>query len=296
MKLTFLGTGSAVPTAKKNHPAILLSFRNENILFDCGEGTQRQFRKVRISPTKLTRIFITHWHGDHVLGIPGLLYTLNLNEYSGTLKIYGPKGTKKYMERIMETYDSVNNLNIEINEISEGKVVEEKDFEIYAEEMEHGINCLAYKFVEKDKLRIDKDKLKKLKIGNLPELKKITEGKNVIVEGRKIKAKDLTYLQKGKSVAIVLDTKENKNILKIAKKVDVFICEATFFDELKIANEYKHLTVGQVAKIAKKARVKMLVLTHLSQRYEKDEKKFLEVAKKIFKDTILAKDLMKLEI
>ncbi len=296
MKLTFLGTGSAVPTAGRNHPAVLLNFLNENILFDCGEGTQRQFRKAKISPTKVTRIFITHWHGDHVLGIPGLLYTLNLCEYSKTLKIYGPKGTKSYMKAIMKTYASANNINIEIKEVSEGKIVEEDNFEIFAKEMEHGINCLAYKFVEKDKLRIDKDKLKKLKIGNLPELKKITEGKDVIIEGRKIKAKDLTYLQKGKSVAIVLDTKENKNILKIAQNVDVFICESTYFDEEDIAKEYKHLTLEQVLQIAKKAKVNELVLVHLSQRYEKDGKKFLEKAKENFENTILAKDLMKLEI
>ena len=97
MKLTFLGTADAFPTAKRNHSAILFSYNGENILVDCGEGTQRQFRKAGMSPTKTTRLLISHWHGDHVLGIPGLLQTLAFQGYKKTLYIYGPKATKKFM-------------------------------------------------------------------------------------------------------------------------------------------------------------------------------------------------------
>ena len=99
--ITFLGTGSAVPTKKKNHSAIFLHYKQENILFDCGEGTQRQFRKAEINPSKLTRLLISHWHGDHILGIPGLIQTLALNNYNKTLKIYGPKKTKQFIKKII---------------------------------------------------------------------------------------------------------------------------------------------------------------------------------------------------
>ncbi|MEA3329795.1 MAG: ribonuclease Z [Nanoarchaeota archaeon] len=292
IKVTFLGTGSAVPTARKNHPAILLNYKSENILFDCGEGTQRQFRKANISPSKLTRIFISHWHGDHVLGIPGLLYTLNLNDYKKELKIYGPKGTKKFMREIMKTYANVNKLNLKIYEVTKKVVVDENDFKILAEKMSHGTKCLAYSFIEKDKLRIDKKKLAKLKIGKSPKFAQLVKGKNIVIDGKKINAKSLTYLQKGKKISIILDTRENKNINNLVKNSDLLVCESTFFDETELAKEYGHLTVGQTAKIAKKAKVEKLVLTHLSQRYENKEKEFLKVAQKIFKNSVLAKDLM----
>ena len=97
VEIVFLGTGSAVPTIRRNHPSIFLRYKDESILFDCGEGTQRQIRKAKLNPCKLTRLFITHWHGDHVLGIPGLLQTLALNNYNRELEIYGPKGTKLYL-------------------------------------------------------------------------------------------------------------------------------------------------------------------------------------------------------
>jgi ribonuclease Z len=296
IKLTFLGTGSAVPTAKKNHLAVLLSYKSENILFDCGEGTQRQFRKARISPSKLTRIFVSHWHGDHVLGIPGLLYTLNLNDFSNTLEIYGPKGTKKFMDLILKTYVNVNRICLKVHEVGKGVVIDEKDFKIIAEEMDHGTPCLAYSFIEKDVLRIDKKKLEKLKIGNSPKLSQIVNGKDIILDGKKIKYKDLTYLQKGKKVSFVVDTRENSRIKKLVEDSDVFICESTFLNEKEIAKEYGHMIVEQSAKIAKSANVEKLILVHLSQRYENDNKQFLDVAKKIFSNTFLVKDLDVVEI
>ena len=110
--ITFLGTSQAIPTAKRNHTSILLSYNSENILIDCGEGTQRQFRKAKINPCKLTKLLITHWHGDHILGIPGLLQTLALNNYNRTLEIYGPKGTKKFMNLMQQIFFKVGKIKI----------------------------------------------------------------------------------------------------------------------------------------------------------------------------------------
>ncbi|MAG07797.1 hypothetical protein CMI46_03200 [Candidatus Pacearchaeota archaeon] len=298
IEITFLGTGSAVPTPKRNHPAVLLKFDREMILFDCGEGTQIQFRKARISPSKLTRLFITHWHGDHVLGIPGLLQTLKLNDYSKTLEVYGPSGTKKYFKKIMETFVGVGKLDIKIHEVSRGKVVDEGKFQIFAEKMDHGVSCLAYRFVEKDRLRIDKKKLGKLKIDkkDLKKLSKLAKGKDVVISGKKLKSKSMTYLEKGNVFAIALDTRVNPNLKKIAKDADVFVCESTFLTEKELAKEYGHMAVEDVVGVASAAKVGKLYLMHMSQRHELDEKGYLTLARKIFKNTEIARDLMKIEI
>src|SRR3989344_3210899 len=128
INITFLGTGNAVPTPKRNHTAILLQYKNENILIDCGEGTQRQFKIAEISPSKITRILITHWHGDHVLGLPGLLQTLAMQGYNKTLKLYGPKGTKHYMSLLQELVHI--KIPLEVYEVENQVFIDEKDFTI----------------------------------------------------------------------------------------------------------------------------------------------------------------------
>ncbi|MBD3247285.1 MBL fold metallo-hydrolase, partial [Candidatus Pacearchaeota archaeon] len=148
IKLTMLGTSAVVPTAKRNHVATLLTYKGENILVDCGEGTQRQFKKARISPTKITRILITHWHGDHVLGLPGLIQTMALMEYSKTLHIYGPKKSKEKFKKIMSTFVYAGEkFPIKIHEISKKqKFCDEKDFYLQSAPMTHKseVSCNAY--------------------------------------------------------------------------------------------------------------------------------------------------------
>src|SRR3989344_2931330 len=279
--IVFLGTGSSVPTLRRNHPAILLKYKSEAMLFDCGEGTQKQFRKAGISPMAVKRIFITHWHGDHILGLPGLLQTLVLNGYDKEMEVYGPKGSSKYMQKILEMFVHVGDIKIKVHEVTNGKVFENNDFAIFAEEMMHNTRCLAYSFVEKDKIRIDKDKLKKLKIPSSPILQKLKQGKDIIVNGKKIKAKEITYVDKGKKISIVLDTQVNNSIEKIAKNSDLLICESTYLDEEEIAKQYKHMTAKQAAQSAKRANTKKLILMHLSQKYEKKETEFLKEASKV---------------
>lgn len=295
----FLGTGQAIPTTKRNHTAILLSYANENILVDCGEGTQRQFRKAKINPCKLTRILITHWHGDHILGLPGLLQTLALNGYNRTLHIYMPKGTRHYMEQIFRMFIFEGKIKYEIHECQEGKILETKDFILEAEKMNHGTPCLAYSFIEKDKLRINKEKLSKLKIkGKI--ISQLQQGKGITWQGKKILAKSLTYFQKGKKISFIMDTGINENAVKLAENSDLLICESTFLENSengkKLAKEYKHLTASQAATIAKKSKSEKLILTHLSQRYENKEKLILNEAKKIFKNVSIAEDLDKVEV
>jgi len=293
VKIVFLGTGQAVPTSKRNHTAILVSWKNENMLFDCGEGTQRQFRKMKINPCKLTRIFISHWHGDHILGLPGLFQTLALNGYNKELKVYGPKGTKKFIKRILDMFIFRDKLKIKVEET---KKIDEKEFLIQAEEMSHGTPCFAYSFIEKDKLRIKKDKIKKLKIpGKL--IGKLASGKNIKYKGKTIKWKNISYTEKGKKITIIMDTRENKNAIKLAKDSDLLISESCYLDKDKdFAKRYGHLTAKQAAEIAKKAKVKRLILTHISQRYENNLKEIEKQAKKTFKNTKIAIDFMKVEV
>ncbi len=297
--IVFLGTGQAIPTAKRNHTAILLSYKSENILIDCGEGTQRQFRKAKINPCKLTRILITHWHGDHILGLPGLFQTLALNNYPKTLCIYGPKGTGKFISLIYQLFIFREKLKIKVEEIESGKVLETPDFKIEALPMKHNAPCLAFSFVEKEKLRMDKAKLEKLKLrGNM--IAELAKGRDIKLNDRVIKASQVSYRQAGKKITVIMDTGMNENAVKIAKNSDLLICESTFLENSEngrqLAKEYKHLTAKQAAEIAKKSKSKKLILTHLSQRYENKEKLILQEARKIFKNVEIAEDLDKIEV
>jgi len=296
INLIFLGTASQIPTVKRNHFATLLSYKDENILIDCGEGTQRQFRKAKLNPCKTTRILITHIHGDHIFGLPGFLSTLNHSDYSKTLYIYGPKGTKNFLDNFLDLSSFERNFKIEVKEVS-GKFFENKDFYLEAEKMEHGVPCNAYSFVIKDKLRIDKKKLSKLKLPFGRHLQELKEGKDIIFEKRRYKAKDLTYLEKGKKVSFVLDTLINNKIVPFVRNSNLLVCESSFGEELKDqAKKYLHLTSKQAAEIAKKSGSKKLVLTHISQRYEKNLKVILNQAKKVFRNSFIVEDLDVFEI
>ena len=290
--ITFLGTGNAIPTPLRNHTGILVGIANtkENILIDCGEGIQRQLRIARISPTKITRILITHWHGDHILGMPGLLQTLAMSNYQNTLKIYGPKGTSRLMQTIKELMIDFR-INLEIHESSGGTITDEPLFKIESSSMSHGIPSLAYSIIIKDKIRLDKKKIKKLKLPNSPLLRDLQNGKDIIWNKKKIKSSSLTYFEKGKKLTFVLDTAMNENILKIAKNSDLLVCESTFSEkESSIAKEYKHLTSKDAGTIAKKSNSRSLILTHISQRYEHNPHQIEKEARKIFKNSKIAKD------
>ncbi len=305
INITFLGTSGAVPTAKRNHPATLLQYKDENILIDCGEGTQRQFKYAKLNPCKITKILITHWHGDHTLGLPGLLQTLILNEYSKELKIYGPKGTNQKVKQLIQNHlkwylNNTESKGFKIKSFeTENKFLETPEFEIHSTQLNHNTSCNAYSFILKDKKRINKEKLKKLNIPNTPEIAKLLQGKTITINNKKINPKKLTYLEKGKKITLITDTKITKKAEKLAENSDILICESTYSkDEKEIAKDHFHLTSHQAAEIAKNSNSKKLYLTHLSQRYEtkKQQEQIKQEAKEIFKDTEIAKDLMKIKI
>ncbi|MBW2966679.1 MBL fold metallo-hydrolase, partial [Candidatus Woesearchaeota archaeon] len=166
MQIVFLGTSSAKPTKERNHSSIFISYGSEGILMDCGEGTQRQLTIAGIKPLKITKVLISHWHGDHVLGLSGLIQTLGLMGYDKTLRIYGPVGTKKRIKALLESCDFEERIAIEVKEVKEGKFYDGDKYYLEAYELKHSTRTVGYRFVEKNKRRIDISAVKKL---NIPE-------------------------------------------------------------------------------------------------------------------------------
>ena len=296
VEIIFLGTSAMVPTKDRNHCGIFLSFKNNGILMDCGEGIQRQFKIAGISLTKITKILISHWHGDHILGLPGLMQTLGASHYDGVLLIYGPKGIKKFMDYMYKTYIFDRKLEIEVREVDEGKFFENSDFLLESYKLEHKIECVGYKFFEKDRRRIKVDSVKKKKIPEGPLLGKLQQGEDIVFKGEKLDVDDYTYIVKGSTVGYIADTVVCNGCTKIANGCDLLISESTYAEkEEEKADEYMHLTSKQAAMIAQNGCVKRLVLTHVSQRY-KDSIIVEEEAKDIFPETKLAHDFMKIEL
>src|SRR3989338_2292920 len=296
IKVTFLGTGGMIPTEKRNHPAFFLNCGSEGILVDCGEGTQIQFRKAGLNVNKITKILLTHRHGDHTFGLPGLFRTLAMLGYKKKLIIYGPKGIKKTINGMFEAFGTTTEYEIEVKEVL-GKFLDTPSFYLEAERMTHGPLCNAYSFVLKGNIRIDKKKLKKLGIKEGKHLSDLKKKGYMVYNGKKYSAKNLAFAEEGKKISFVLDTSFNNRIIPFVKNADLFVCESGFGEELsKKADEYMHLTSTQAGNIAKKANVKKLGLVHISERYEKNADLLLAQAKKQFKNTFLAEDMDIVEI
>ena len=296
MKIVFLGTGSMQPTRERNLSSIFVSYGAENILVDCGEGTQRQMKIAGLKPTKLTKILISHWHGDHVLGLPGIIQYLKANEFNKTLEIYGPIGTKKYFKNMMKSFIFKNPVKLVLKELKGGMFFKNEDFLLNCINLNHSVSCLGYSLVENDKRKIDLTYLKKFGLEVHPLLGKLKQGQDIVWKGIKIKAKNATIMKKGKKVAFISDTALHNNCIKMAKDADLVICESTYSHELENkAKEYKHLTSKQAALIAKKAKAKRLILTHFSQRYKYIEELKKE-AKSIFSNVECAEDFMEINV
>ena len=294
-EITFLGTGCMQPTKKRNHAAVLLSHKKENILFDCGEGTQRQMRIAGIKPAKITRLCITHFHGDHVFGIPGLMSSMGADQYAKKLHVYGPSGTKKYFEHLFKSFAAKDIIEHEIHEIKSGIFLENEEFYLEAQKLKHSVLCYGYRFIEKDRRRVNLAKAKKLKLEG-PILGKLQQGKDITVDNKKIKADDVTYIVPGKKISYITDTAICNGANELARDVDLLILEGTLLDNLKAnAIKSKHLTVKQAALIASENNAKKLVITHISQRY-KDTDEIVAEARNYFDNSIVAEDFMKIKV
>ncbi len=297
MIITFLGTACMQPTKERSHPAVLLTHKSENVLFDCGEGTQRQLKIAGIKPAKITKLLISHWHGDHILGIPGLMQTMGASEYSKKLEIFGPEGSKKYLENMLKSFSSKDSIDYSIKEIKKpGKIFENKDFIIEATELSHGIPTLGFSFIEKDRRRIRVGYVEKLGIPEGPLLGDLQKGKDIIWKKKKVKVDDATTIVKGKKITYISDSLPCTNALKLAENSDILISEASFTSSLKEkAEQYLHMTAKDAALMANRSNSKKLILTHFSQRY-KEIKEIEEDAKDLFDDVTCANDFMKFKL
>jgi len=300
LQVIFLGTAGSVPTQKRGLPAIIIQRKGEQIMFDCGEGVQRQIVRAKVGFNRKMKIFVTHMHGDHVLGLPGLLQTMALLDRKGKLSVYGPPGIKRFLEGIRETVQFVLTFPVEIHEIHEaGVVCEEQEYTVQSVWANHVIPSLAYALVEKP--RPGKFYLEKAKALGIPEgplWSKLQHGNKVkLPNGQIVKPEDVTGPSRpGRKIVYTGDTRPFKSFAKFAAGADLLIHDATLDEELaERAEEDGHSTPNQAAKSAKKANAKQLILTHISARYD-DTSTMLKQARKIFKNTQVAEDFMKIEI
>ncbi|MCD6226364.1 MAG: ribonuclease Z [Candidatus Aenigmarchaeota archaeon] len=300
INITFLGTVSGIPSLSRNHPAIVLEYFSnyrDVFLFDCGEGTQKQFMKSDLSFMDIEKIFITHWHADHFAGLIPLIQTMNLEKRQKPLTIYGPEAERFVSDILDLGYFGLRfpvkavNVPFEGNEIT--TIYETDDYEIQSIPVLHSVPTVAFCFKEKDRWNIDEKKLAEFNIKKGPWLKKLKKEGEIEYKGKKIKIEDVGYIKKGLKVVYTGDTKPCENVGKISKDADVLIHDATFLEE--DVSEKAHASVKDAAKIAKKVNVKQLILTHISRRYTNLDELEKE-AKEIFKNTIIAKDLMKIKV
>jgi len=299
LNIIFLGTGGSWPTVKRNVTSIAVKRGSEIILFDCGEGTQRQFQKSKLSYMQISKIFITHFHGDHFLGIPGLIQTMQLNDRDKPLHIYGPRGMVKLTNQLLSLGYFKPNYEIIVHEVDEGSILDFDEYVIRVIRVKHGIPSLAYCIDEKMRPgKFDKPKALKLGIPEGPLFSKLQKGKTITLEdGRKIKPNIvLGPPRKGRKIVISGDTKPVDEMIHFAKDADILIHEATFDSELEdVAGEYGHTTALQAAEIAKKSNVGKLFLTHISPRYL-DHRILENEANKIFKNSFVPKDFQEVEV
>ncbi|MGV8150454.1 MAG: ribonuclease Z [Candidatus Woesearchaeota archaeon] len=305
MELTFLGTSCMVPTKERNVTGIFLSYDTYGLLFDCGEGTQRQMNIAGINRNKVTHIFISHWHGDHVSGLIGLIQTLGnqnaQNEDKKKLIIFGPKETERRIEHLLQTCIFDNKLLMEVHEINPKKgelikILEREEFYISSAALDHGIPCLGYRFVEKDVRKIDMKKASSAGLASGPLIGKIQRGIDVEVNGKHITPDMVSTIKPGKKIGIILDTGLCQGTSLIAEDVDLLVCEASYSSAIEEkAENNKHMTAKQAALLASNSNVKKLILTHISQRY-KTGTEVLEDAKDVFENVEVAYDFMKVKV
>lgn len=294
MQITFLGTSCMMPTKERNPSAVFLQFKSDGILFDCGEGTQRQMKLAGIPLSKVTKICISHWHGDHILGLPGLLLTIASLELSRSVEIYGPRGSKHAFQALFGGIEFETKFNIKITEVHDGGFFENEDFALESMPMTHPVPCVAFAFVEKDRRRIKIDFVKKLGIPEGPLLGQLQRGKSIEYKGKKVSVEDATTLVKGRKIVFMTDTLLNENCYKLAANADILIIDSTYASNLKDkALEHGHLTALEAAQIASKAGVKKLILTHFSARY-KNTSELEEDARTAFDNVICAHDFMRI--
>jgi len=297
LEIVFLGTGSGIPSKKRNPAAIWLQYESECMLWDCGEGTQRQLMNAGLNFMKISRIFITHWHADHWAGLIGLMQTLNLEKRKKPLWIYGPEAERFVGDILDLDYWGPRFRIIGKDVPFEGSdittVLKEEKFKILSIPVEHTVPSVAYAFQEDDSWNVDirkAEQLYGLKQG--PLVGKLKDKGTLVFKGKTIRLEDVGIHRPGIKLAYSGDTRPCKNLITLSKDADLLICDATFAEEM---DTKMHSGAREAALMAKKAGVKQLALTHFSRRYQ-DVRELEKEAKKAFPSTIVAEDFMRIKL
>ena len=285
-----LGTASQVPTRTRNHNGYLLRWDREGLLFDPGEGTQRQFTFAGVSTGRITRIFLTHLHGDHCLGLPGVLQRLALDGAGDEIPIHFPASGLPYVERLCNA--SIGRRSpVRLEPVDEaGAVVADGPLRITALPLSHRVPVLGWRVEEPDAVHLLGDRLDAVGVHGPDAGRLLAEG-SIEVRGRTVTLAEVSEVRPGRSAAVVMDTMACDNAVRLAAGVDVLVCEATFLEsESFLARDYGHLTAHEAATIAREAGARLLVLTHFSSRYP-DLEGHLREASAVFPEVVIASDL-----
>ena len=298
MKLVFLGTSASQPTEDRGLSCVCLERDGEILMFDAGEATQMAYMRSGLGWNKKMKLFVTHLHGDHCIGVLGLLQTMSMQKRTKTLEIFGPKGVKEFIDNSIKILGFGLSFDAPITVVEEGTIFENEKFSIDACQADHSVTAFAYLFKEKDKPgRFNAEKAHELKVPKGRLWNRLQNGQKVVVNGVTIRPEQvLGPSRAGKKIGISGDTAPTKKLEKFFGRCDYLVFDATFLDnEEQKARDTQHSTASQAAVLGKNANVKNLILTHFSARY-KDEAQHLREAKKIFEHVIAAKDLLQVEV
>ena len=289
VEITFLGTGTTIPTIKRRHPSVHLKYQSRNnysMLFDCGEGTQIQLQKAKINFMSIDYIFISHWHADHWIGLFGLLTSMAFEGRKNEIIIVAPNANKIGPELLKFFHLS---FKIKFVDCREGKILEEEEFLIEGIKGKHSTTNFAYRFQEKEKLKLDKKKIKKLKL-NWKDCREIKEKGKIRKDKKLIKLEDVSYTVPGRKVVYSGDTKYIKKMEEFSKD-SILIHECTYFSKEDLEDK-NHSTLEDVLNLRKFA--KKIYLTHISRKYTNHRE--LESKVKRYNNVVVAKDLKKVKI
>ncbi len=298
MKLVFLGTSAAQPTENRGLSCICLERDGEILMFDAGEASQISFMKSGLGWNKKMKLFVTHMHGDHCVGILGLLQTMSMQNRTETLEIFGPNGIEEFIGANIKVLNFGLSFPVLITIIKEGKIFEDEKFSIHVCKANHSVTAFSYLFKEKDKPgRFNLDKAKQLEIPEGKLWNDLQKGHDITIDDKIIKPDQvLGEKRPGKKIGISGDTMPTIELEKFFENCDYLVFDSTFLDEEKDrAQDTCHSTAKQAATLGKNAKVKNLILTHFSARY-KNEEGHLKEAQKIHNSVITAKDLLEIEI
>lgn len=295
LSVLFLGTAGSVPTAQRALSGTLVRRGGERMLFDCGEGTQRQLVKsVGLIPVE--EIFITHFHADHYLGLPGMLKTFDLQERSVPLTVYGPTGLKDLLKSLRRIFGRLH-YQLDLVELGPGDSLKRPDYTITTFPTDHTTESIGYLMAESDRPgHFDTDRAKELGVAEGPDFGRLQSGDSIEVDGRQVLPADvLGHPRQGRKIVLTGDTAASEVTESAAYKADLLVHEATFGDEeAERAQATAHCTARQAAELAAAAEVKLLALTHLSTRYFGSE--ILDEARSVFKNTVVPRDFDTVEI